>query len=158
MTKKVFLNELNEALRNDPERLDIIKYYEELIEDAVYNGEKEEDIVKRLGSVRDIILTMGKTYEVKKKQNIEFKPLLNGLLVFGLVLGLIVLISIFLSSVVALTTTALKLNGYDSPYIFYYYVSQMVIAFGLILITFVLGFKVVRKIQSLIYERESRGK
>ncbi len=56
MKRREFLRELKFELRKrrDIEVEEVIFYYDELIQDAVDNGENETEFIKRLGSVREI--------------------------------------------------------------------------------------------------------
>jgi len=57
MKRKEFLKELKEELRKrrDIETEEVLFYYDELIQDAVENGESEDVFIINLGSVKDIV-------------------------------------------------------------------------------------------------------
>lgn len=57
MKRKEFLRVLREELRKrtDIESEEVLFYYDELIQDAIDNGENEEIFIMNLGSVRDIL-------------------------------------------------------------------------------------------------------
>jgi uncharacterized membrane protein len=56
MRRKEFLRTLREELRKrrDIEIEEVIYYYDELIQDAVDNGEDESEFIRKVGSVKDI--------------------------------------------------------------------------------------------------------
>lgn len=56
MTRKEFIRELDNNLRDIAldERIEAIRYYEEIFEGAEENGETEEDITRKLGSPSEI--------------------------------------------------------------------------------------------------------
>lgn len=57
MKRKEFLKALKEELRKrrDIEAEEVLFYYDELIQDAIDNGESEDVFIMNLGSVRDIV-------------------------------------------------------------------------------------------------------
>lgn len=101
MNKYEFLYKLNKALVILPvsEKKDITRYYDELIQDAIDNGENESDFIDRLGSIETIVRTMQKdtnfVNNVKEKQNFELKKVFNitskiiGYAIYGLIVFVI---------------------------------------------------------------------
>lgn len=83
MNKYEFLYKLNKNLLTYSvrEREEITHYYDELIQDAIDNGESEEDFITRLGSVETIIRTIKKDDSfidnVKDKKNFELKKVFS---------------------------------------------------------------------------------
>ncbi len=57
MNRKEFLKALRDELRKrrDIEVEEVIFYYDELIQDAVDNGENEIDFINKLGNIREIV-------------------------------------------------------------------------------------------------------
>lgn len=57
MTKSDFIQKLTEALANMPgnERVLVLEYYEEMIDDRIENGMSEEEAVAELGSIEEIL-------------------------------------------------------------------------------------------------------
>lgn len=57
MNRRQFLRELKDELkkRRDIESEEVLFYYDEMIQDAIDNGESEEVFILNLGSVRDIV-------------------------------------------------------------------------------------------------------
>lgn len=57
MNKREFLNELTNRLdyMDKNERIDIINYYDELIEDGIENGRRESDVIYDLGDIDSIV-------------------------------------------------------------------------------------------------------
>jgi uncharacterized membrane protein len=60
MNKYEFLYKLNQALGQSSakERQEVVKYYDELIQDAIDNGENETAFIEKLGSVDKIVRTL----------------------------------------------------------------------------------------------------
>ncbi len=83
MNKYEFLYKLNKNLLSYSvrEREEITHYYDELIQDAIDNGETEEEFINRLGSIETIIRTIKKddTFidNVKEKKNFELKKVFS---------------------------------------------------------------------------------
>lgn len=69
MGKREFLNRLERRLQAiaKVEKEEVIRYYDELIQDAVDNGENEAEFVMRLGSIDEIIDTIRKDEDFLKK-------------------------------------------------------------------------------------------
>lgn len=57
MKKNEFVNKLRFQIRKfeKEEKEEIVNYYNELIDDRLDNGEKEEEIIESLGRVKDIV-------------------------------------------------------------------------------------------------------
>ena len=57
MTKQLFLNELSAALHGLPreERYRTLRYYDELIDDRMEDGQSEEDAVASLGEPQQVV-------------------------------------------------------------------------------------------------------
>ncbi|MDY3195835.1 MAG: DUF1700 domain-containing protein [Paracholeplasma sp.] len=157
MTKKQFLNELKLALGNDVEQQDILKYYEELIDEAVLDGESEEEMIKRLGSVKEIIQTMGKTYPAnltKKRESVTlFKQVL---LMIVSVIALFFFISLISSGGISFFTTLLRVGQYESLYLDLYFLSEALIAVGVIFISSACIYFTLRRIKQLMTYFEER--
>lgn len=83
MNKYEFLYKLNKNLQTYSvnEREEITHYYDELIQDAIDNGESEEAFIDRLGSVDTIIRTIKKDdsfiANVKGKKDFELKKVFS---------------------------------------------------------------------------------
>lgn len=79
MNKYEFLYRLNRALESstDQDRKDIAKYYDELIQDAIDNGENEADFIDKLGSIDKIVRTIradrGFVTNVKQKKDYQLQ-------------------------------------------------------------------------------------
>ena len=83
MNKYEFLYKLNKNLDafKTSERDEITHYYDELIQDAVDNGENEESFIDRLGSIETIIRTIKKddsfVTNVKEKKDFELRKVFS---------------------------------------------------------------------------------
>jgi len=83
MNKYEFLYKLNKNLDTfkTSERDEITHYYDELIQDAVDNGENEEAFIDRLGSVETITRTIKRddtfVTNVKEKKNFELRKVFS---------------------------------------------------------------------------------
>jgi len=79
MNKYEFLYKLNQGMENSSakERQEIAKYYDELIQDAIDNGENEADFIEKLGSIDKIIRTIRTDRDfvtnVKEKKDYQLK-------------------------------------------------------------------------------------
>lgn len=79
MNKYEFLYRLNRALESstDQDRKDVAKYYDELIQDAIDNGENEADFIEKLGSIDKIVRTIrsdrGFVANVKQKKDYQLQ-------------------------------------------------------------------------------------
>ncbi|PKL00719.1 MAG: hypothetical protein CVV56_04425 [Tenericutes bacterium HGW-Tenericutes-1] len=83
MNKYEFLYKLNKNLDSfkSSDRDEITHYYDELIQDAVDNGENEDAFIDRLGSVETIIRTIKKddtfVTNVKEKKDFELRKVFS---------------------------------------------------------------------------------
>ncbi len=79
MKRKEFLRELKEELRKrrDIETEEVLFYYDELIQDAVDNGENEEIFIINLGNVREIVRRIEDDKEFVAEVKKTNKNLLN---------------------------------------------------------------------------------
>ncbi len=83
MNKYEFLYKLNKNFDSfkASDRDEITHYYDELIQDAVDNGENEEDFIDRLGSIETIIRTIKKddtfVTNVKEKKDFELRKVFS---------------------------------------------------------------------------------
>jgi uncharacterized membrane protein len=113
MNRRNFLRALKEELRKrrDIETEEVLFYYDELIQDAIDNGESEDVFIANLGSVKDIVRRLEDDKEfvskVKSKNNDVVKDVLSksvkiiGYFIFG-VIGFslaVTCISVFFSGV-----------------------------------------------------------
>jgi uncharacterized membrane protein len=79
MNKYEFLFKLNQSLENvsQKERQELVKYYDELIQDAIDNGETEDSFIDKLGSVEKITRTIKKDADfvtnVKEKKDYQLQ-------------------------------------------------------------------------------------
>lgn len=109
MTKQEFLTSLRAKLQGLPQQ-DIderVSFYEEMINDRIDEGEKEEDIIAELGSVDDVVRTIAADIPLAKIVKHKMKPkrrirgweialiVLGFPLWFPLVITLMVLILVF---------------------------------------------------------------
>lgn len=159
MTKTTFLNELKQALGNEPEAFEIINYYDELIDEATLSGELEVDVVKRLGSVEDIVASLGKKpkghyISNKKIQKTRFdfivdviaKMMLAGLFIVLFSFGL----TLTSSSGVSLFGALFRLFKTTDVQVLFYYISQIVQSVGFLMIGVWLMIKAVIQIRLLV--------
>lgn len=151
MDKKGFLKELKVALKGDIDAAEVITYYNELIDEAVLNGELESDVVKRLGSVSDIVSIMGKRPDENKVSTNKNKPLTK---VFFKIIGLIaymilvfMLVSIGFGGGIGFFTNLVFVFRASTVAVAFYYVFQMVIAVGLALVSSSLILLIIKKIK-----------
>jgi uncharacterized membrane protein len=83
MNKYEFLYRLDRALVGfgPGEKAEIVRYYEELIQDARDSGETEEEFIDRLGSVETIVRTIRKdgnfVTNVKEKKNFQLRKVFD---------------------------------------------------------------------------------
>lgn len=159
MTKKTFLNALKQALGDEPEAYEIINYYDELIDEATLSGELEVDVVERLGSVEDIIASLGKkTKEThtsnKKIQKTVLNFSIDVIIKIALVGLSIVLFSFGLtlisSSGINLVAALFKVFTSSDAQVIFYYISQITLSVGFILIGVWLMIKMIIHIRSLV--------
>ncbi len=115
MRKREFLYRLDTALESFPtsEREEIIHYYEELIQDALDNGEDEENFIDKLGSIDKIVRTIKKDSDfvenVKEKKNFELKQTFDkGVKIVGRILSVVALV---VSVCFGIAFTIYGLNG-----------------------------------------------
>ena len=76
MTKNEFLSELREKLQGLPPA-DIderVSFYEEMIDDRVDEGEREEDIIEEIGDVDDVVMEIAKDTPLVKIVKEKIKP------------------------------------------------------------------------------------
>ena len=76
MTKQEFLTSLRAKLQGLPQQ-DIderVSFYEEMINDRIDEGEKEEDIIAELGSVDDVVRTIAADIPLAKIVKHKMKP------------------------------------------------------------------------------------
>ncbi len=134
MRRREFLRNLKEELRKrrDIEVEEVLFYYDELIQDAVDNGESEEIFVMNLGSLKDITRRLEDDeefiVEVRDKNSTVVKNVLSttvkvvGYTIFG-ILGFalfITCISLFFSGV-AVVFAAIGRALFSAPADFYGY-------------------------------------
>ena len=76
MTKEEFLKELENRLKGLPKEdlKDHINFYDEAIEDRMYEGKSEEEAISDLGSIDDIINEIAKEYPLTKLVKEKVKP------------------------------------------------------------------------------------
>lgn len=96
MNKSEFIRQLRLELDflNKEDREDVIKYYDELIQDAVDNGKNEADFIAGLGSFDEIIknIKQDRTF-MEKVKTINITPeVKNGLGIAAKVIGYIVFV------------------------------------------------------------------
>jgi uncharacterized membrane protein len=83
MNKYEFLYKLNESLDHcsAKERKEVVHYYDELIQDAIDNGESEALFIDKLGSIDKITRTIKKDTgflaNIKDKKNFELKKVFD---------------------------------------------------------------------------------
>lgn len=97
MNKYEFLYKLNQGLDHSSanERQEVVKYYDELIQDAIDNGENEIAFIDKLGSVDKIVRTIRTDRDfvthVKEKKNYQLQSVFS---VSVKILGYLLLIGI----------------------------------------------------------------
>lgn len=116
MNRRQFLRELKNELRKrrDIETEEVLFYYDEMIQDAIDNGESEEIFIMNLGSIRDIVRRLEDDedflIEVKNKNSDAVRNVLStsvkivsyfifGVLAFSLV---VTCLSVFISGIVVI--------------------------------------------------------
>lgn len=159
MTKLEFLQQLKTGLENYSDGSEILNYYEELIDDAVSNGEIETEFIHRLGSVEQIIRTIKKDanfkLKVKNKENYALREVISQaskvIALFFTVIAVIVAGSISISFIssggISFITYLVLLLTKDVSRIevLIYYVSSMVLGIGLVLVGVVIITTLIRK-------------
>lgn len=159
MNKKTFLKNLKTALAEEPEAAEIINYYDELIDEATLNGELEEDVVARLGSVDAIIASLGEktkgsfkdaTSQNKKKTNIIATIIGRLALIFLFIIILSFSIGLLSTSMLNLFTSLLKIVSASSSMVAFYYLSQIALSVGLILVSIYLIIKMVTQLKEIL--------
>ena len=91
MKKKEFLKELENNLRGLPQR-DIderIEFYSEMIDDRIEDGKSEEEAVREIGSIDDVVRDIAKDTSLVKLVSNRVKPKnkISGLGVILIILG-----------------------------------------------------------------------
>lgn len=78
MKKNEFINKLRFQIRKfeKEEKEEIVRYYNELIDDRLDNGEKEEKIIDSLGSVKEIVSNLVQERQNGSKVDKEGNPVL----------------------------------------------------------------------------------
>ena len=174
MRKREFLYRLDNALESFPnaEREEIIHYYEELIQDALDNGENEEAFIEKLGSIDKIVRTLKKDSDfvgnVKEKKNFELKQTSDkGVKILGrvLIIGALVLsiffgvgFSIFgingiVRSIIAMVMT---ISAQLSVSATLYYLGNIAVHLGILLFAITFIWYVVQNVGTkleLLYEK-----
>ncbi len=159
MTKLEFLKQLKTGLSSYADGAEILNYYEELIDDAVSNGEIESDFIHKLGSVEQIIRTIKKDanfkLKVKNRENYALREVISQaskvIALFFTIIGVIVLGSISISFItsgsVSFITYMVFLLTKDVSRVevLIYYVSSMVLGLGLLLVGVVIISTLIRK-------------
>jgi len=105
MRKKEFLQQLENKLNvvRKTESVEIISYYDEIIQDAIDSGENESEFINRLGSIDQIVDTIRKdagfVQKLKEKRDFTLREAINttakivGYAIFGIVSFAIVVAS-----------------------------------------------------------------
>jgi len=159
MNKKTFLKTMKTALKNHPDSSEIINYYDELIEEAKLNGEDEEVVVKRLGSVEAIVSSLDQspkgTFATKNppvKKNPSFIAILIGnvLLIALSVVGFAAVTGFMLGGWTSLFISVYRLFTTKEFIISIYYVSQIILAIGIILICLYILISIINNIKKIV--------
>jgi uncharacterized membrane protein len=159
MTKLEFLQALKSGLASYSDQAEILNYYEELIDEAVANGEVETEFVHKLGSVEQIIRTIKKDanfkLKVKNRENYMLREVISqaskGIALFFTIIGVIVLGSISISFIssggISFITYLVFLLTKDVSRIevLIYYVSSMVLGMGLVMVGVVIITTLIKK-------------
>lgn len=159
MNKLTFLQQLKTGLSGYSDSAEILNYYEELIDDAVANGEVEVEFIQKLGSIEQIIRTLKKDasfkLKVKNKENYMLSEVISqtskGIAIFFTVIGVIVAGSISISFIssggISFVTYLVYLITKDISRleVLIYYVSSMVLGIGLVLVGVVIITTLIRK-------------
>ena len=109
MKKKEFLKELEKNLKGLPQR-DIderIEFYSEMIDDRIEDGKSEEEAVKEIGSIDDVVSDIAKDTSIVKlvKNKMATKRSISGAGILLIVLGFplwLPLLIVFLTLVLVL--------------------------------------------------------
>lgn len=153
MSKKEFLKKLKKALKNDTDKVELVNYYEELIDEAVLNGEKEDDVIARLGTVSEIISAMGKERpkDMKSdKQNSNSKSVFRIIGLIGYLLLSLLLLSMAFSGGAALFINLTEVFKPNKSTVIFYYIFQMLIAIALVLIASSVFVNILKKMKLMI--------
>lgn len=159
MTKLTFLQALKEGLSGYSDGAEILNYYEELIDEAVANGEIESDFIQKLGSIEQIIRTVKKDasfkLKVKNKENYMLSEVISQtskvIAIFFTVIGVIVAGSISISFIssggISFVTYLVFLLTKDISRleVLIYYASSMILGIGLVLVGVVILTTLIRK-------------
>lgn len=159
MTKFTFLQALKDGLAGYADSSEILNYYEELIDEAVANGEVESEFIQKLGSIEQIIRTLKKDssfkLKVKNKENYMLSEVISqtskGIAIFFTVIGVIVAGSVSISFIssggISFVTYLVFLLTKDVSRleVLIYYVSSMVLGIGLVLVGVVIITTLIRK-------------
>lgn len=153
MNKKEFLKKLKQALKNDVDKIELINYYDELIDEAVLNGEYESDVIARLGSVSEIISAMDKERPKNMKTNnksgaIQFVFRIIGLI--GYLFLSLLLVSMVFSGGIGIFTNLTEVLKANKSTVMLYYVFQTLIAIAVILIASSVFVNILKKMKSMI--------
>lgn len=101
MNKYEFLFKLTQSLETTSlsERQEIVRYYDELIQDALDNGETEADFIDRLGSIDKITRTIKKDSDfktnVKEKKDYQLRSVFSiGVKIIGYFIYFVLFITV----------------------------------------------------------------
>lgn len=98
MDKKTFIKELNKTLHSYENKDEVISYYEELIDEAISNGENELEFISKLGTpkqIKETLLSDGSFKEkLKEKKNFQIKGIFSvtAKILSGVVVGFVAFI------------------------------------------------------------------
>ena len=148
MNKKEFIKALSKELHDYEDRDEILSYYEELINEAVLNGETEEGFVFKLGTpfqIREALLNDGSfKKKLKEKENFQIKRLFSttAKIFSGIVVGFVAFVMgiVGVSFVVGgLRNTVsiifrFMINFPTKVEIFFFLFSQLILGIGILLL------------------------
>ncbi|HOO44370.1 MAG TPA: DUF1700 domain-containing protein [Bacillota bacterium] len=112
MKRKQFLRELKEELRKrrDIEVEEVLFYYDELIQDAVDNGESEDIFIANLGSVREIARRIEDDEEFISEVKVKNKIFVDNALANSVkIIGYIIVA--FVAFILGVTAFSLFISG-----------------------------------------------
>lgn len=126
MNKYEFLYKLGKSLEtsSNADRQEIVHYYDELIQDAIDNGEPETEFIEKLGSIDKITRTIKKDSDfviknVKEKKDYQLQKVFD-ITVKVLGYGLYIVLVLTLGSIgFSLLTSGIGVFGYAAVQLYY---------------------------------------
>lgn len=167
MNKKEFLKKLSHKLSKNENKVEIVSYYDELIDEAISNGENETLFIENLGNIDDIVSSLNeddtKTISESKKSSKTTNPTFTKIIitlskigyVFLYVVSIFFLLSVVFNSVSSIVEFVIYIFKYmkdSSIIITIYYIFDLIITAALLIYSVYL-FDFIFKKGSIYYNK-----